>query len=171
MHAWVGGLQRKRERENSKQAPPSAQSLTWDSISQPRDRDLSWYEESVTQPTEPPKHAMILCNYFWALYFWVGRWEEWLSAYQSVSCIFSFLNLTLTVVHITGYFLSYMLQKTDGSVHCAPWTYTILYVNYSSMNLERKKKTDGLLFGFETLVLKIRYLWIPAWLCTSFLSI
>ena len=55
----VGG-EWQRERENPKQAPHSAQSLMWGSISQPRDRDLSQNQDSDAQPTEPPMHSNIV---------------------------------------------------------------------------------------------------------------
>ena len=53
--------ERERERENPKQTPQPAQSLTWGSISQPQDPDLSPNQESDAPPTEPPRcHENIL---------------------------------------------------------------------------------------------------------------
>ena len=55
MHMCEQGKDRERGRENLKQAPHLAWSLTWGSISPLGDHYLSWNKESVTQPTKPPK--------------------------------------------------------------------------------------------------------------------
>ena len=51
----VNKSEQKEEQKNLEQTPSWAQSLMWDLISQPWGHDLSWNQESDTQPTEPPR--------------------------------------------------------------------------------------------------------------------
>ena len=51
------------EGENSKQTPHWAQSPTWGLISQPWDHDLSWNQESDSQPTESPIHIPLWLSF------------------------------------------------------------------------------------------------------------
>ena len=54
--AWAEKGQRDRETENLKQAPLSAQASHSTQSHQPWDQDLSQNQESVVQPTGPPRH-------------------------------------------------------------------------------------------------------------------
>ena len=56
-----------RMRENLKQAPCLALSLTQCSIPGPWDHDLNWNPESATWPTEPPRHPgfLFVCFLVW----------------------------------------------------------------------------------------------------------
>ena len=67
---WVREGQRKRE--TLRQAPHPAQNLTWGSVSQPWDRDLSQNQELNAWPTEPPRCPSL--NHFWS--FLPNFWER-----------------------------------------------------------------------------------------------
>ena len=58
--SWRKG---EKEKENLKQAPRSAQSLTQGSILWPWDHDLSWNQELDTEPTEPLRLPFL--NFIW----------------------------------------------------------------------------------------------------------
>ena len=59
---WVGEGQRKRERENLKQAPCSAQIPTWGLIPWPWDHELNCNQESNAQLSHPV--ALWVCLFF-----------------------------------------------------------------------------------------------------------
>ena len=65
---WAGEGHREGDK-NPKQAPHSVRSLTWGSIPRRWDHDLSWDQESVAQPTEPPRGPVLFLSFFFLIFF------------------------------------------------------------------------------------------------------
>ena len=91
---WAGEGQKKRKRENLKQAPHPVQSPTEGSISQMWDHDLNWNQESM--PTESPRCPYTFISidnsplYWYKINLFISGWNSLLWKLLCLILIWSF---------------------------------------------------------------------------------